>query len=428
MNNYIVLCILTLWSFTANSQVPLILNAPVVSSQYGKLLSAAPVYRMSGSVIMVNKMQGQPVEKTIRTQLPVFAENGDTGYFFLRSGTAEQSALKGYITILVHHCCDGKPLQLYIDQNSNFNFTDDGPAVSWTRNESEKDIYLLSPSDTSIVVTYRLSRFNAWGKDTYLGMLDEYYKREEKNRQFAGIRFSFREQRLNCKGGYFVNQQDSVTIGLLDVNQNGLYNDVGIDRVMVTDHGQTVLSFESEDGISVSTVQKDVQLEYNGSAFYLEQIDPLGRSVLITVGHSGSVAKGFKKGETFPALKFNSWNDKKLRLRRIARKHPVYIHVIQFPYDNFQSDTTLFVQLLRQYPDLRIIWLQYGGRPNNVSIIAQLPNVTWFMGHTRLSQNREMHITRYPFGILLDKKRKVYQFDCSTSMLKEILKERECKK
>lgn len=415
--------ILTLASFYAQAQTVALMEADVVTAQFDKLLTPVPVYRMTDAYILINKMQGQPIEKKLPVHLPAFTDAGDTAYFFLYSGTVLNSAVKGYVTVIVHHCCDNKPLQLYIDQNGNQNFRDDGPPVVWTIQEPEKNIALFHPDDTLKVVNYRLSRFNFWGKDAYLGMLDEYYKREEKNRTFAGIRFSFRSQQLNCKATRFTDHQDSVTIGILDANLNGLYNESGIDQIICSGYNQRVLSFEQGEQSGAMPVKTQSVLDFNEATYHISHIDSYGRFIHVKKEATHISKNGYMPGDKFPALKFNAWNNRKIKIRRIARKHPVYLHVVQFPYDQFQQDTALFVSLLKQYPDLRIVWLQYGGRPNNVNIIAQLPNVTWYMGYTQLGLNRNMRITKYPFGILLAPKRRVFAFNCPTSQLNERLLE-----
>jgi hypothetical protein len=408
-------------SLYSSAQQTVVLNAEVVSSQFDKFLTPLPVFKFTSAHITLNNLQGNKKMVKLPVILPEFSQETDTGYFFLYSGINENGPTKGYITVVVSNCCNNKDAYLYVDLNANLNFTDDGSLIRMPKDRGYVDISLTEADNPARNVTYRLSRFNFFGKDTYFSMLDEFYRKEEKGRVFAGIRNSFREQRLNCKGGDYNSGADSFRVGLFDANNNGLYNDKGVDRFLVADYKSQLLAVEIEKGAYLIPEKGDLQVERNGNVYLIKTNDVYGNSIVI-VRDSNAIAQSvFIEGQRLPPLKFNSWDNKKIRLRRISRKHPVYIHVVQFPYDNFQQDTAIFVQLLKKHPDLRIIWLQYGGKANNVNIIAQLPNVTWYMGHTNLKMNRKMRVNKYPFGILLRPKRKVLAFNCNTTELHDLL-------
>lgn len=397
------------------------LNTSIKNDIFEKSLNPLPVFKLSNSEMEMTEAEGRKEPVKFKAVLPAIPAASDTSYFFLYFGANIHKNHGGYIAVVVINSCNRKDPILYVDRNLNYNFTDDGEPLLFKRGDAELVINLVNPSDSLANLSYRITRFNLVGKDHYRDMMDEFYRMQEKSRVFRGLRCSFREQRYNCKGGTYYSSLDSITIGLMDVNCNGVFTDAGVDKILVADAGAPFLPTETGFGASLMPEKKaEVLVEFKNTQYRITKIDPYGNSIEVERIPDELITLKLAEGSKAPKIIFTKASGRKFKLNRY-RRQSVYLYFVRFPYENFTEDTTAFVALRKKYPKLKLVWIHYGGNPKSLQIIAGLPNVDWYCAYSNRNINKLVGIGHFPMGILLEKKRKVKKFDISPQEVEKYL-------
>jgi hypothetical protein len=422
MRKTLCIALVSLAGMVSGQQLNVQLSESIHSDVFEKSLTPLPVFRLSNGMIEMNSFEGLPKAVKFKTVLPEIPAGSDTGYFFLYFGGNTVKDHPGYVPVLVVNTCNRKDPYLYIDHNLNFNFTDDGPAQLFRRRDPELIVTLVNPSDTAAKLQYRLTRFGLEARDRYRDMMDEFYRMQEKSRNFVGLRCSFREQRYNCKGGMYSSASDSFTIGLLDVNCNGIYTDAGIDKILLAPFNAATLPVEDPyTARPLPKAETEFPIEYLYSSFTVSGIDRYGSQLTITPKPEETVTNTLVEGQKVPKVVFATPEGKKLKLNRL-RRNQVFLYFLRFPYEGFVKDTSTIADLSRRYPKLKIVWIHYGGNPKTLKIISGLPNVTWYTAYTNRAINRKLSVSSFPMGILLAPKRKVKKFGISPQEVEPNLK------
>ena len=397
------------------------LNTSIKNDIFEKSLNPLPVFKLSNSELEMTEAEGRKEPVKFKAILPSIAPASDTSYFFLYFGANIHKNHGGYIAVVVINSCNRKDPILYVDRNLNYNFTDDGEPLLFKRGDAELLINLVNPFDSLANLSYRITRFNLVGKDHYRDMMDEFYRMQEKSRVFRGLRCSFREQRYNCKGGTYYSSTDSITIGLMDVNCNGVFTDAGIDKILVAAANAPYLPTETGFGASLLPEKiTEVLVEFKNTQYRITKIDPYGNSMEVERIPDEQITLKLAEGSKAPKIIFTKASGRKFKLNRYRRQY-VYLYFVRFPYENFTEDTTSFVALKKKYPNLKLVWIHYGGNPKSLQIIAGLPNVNWYCAYSNRSINKLMGVAHFPMGILLEKKRKVKKFDINPQEVEKYL-------
>ncbi len=407
---------------SANGQNRLVsLNASIKNDIFEKSLNPLPVFRLSNSEIEMTDAEGRKEPLKFKAILPSIPAISDTAYFFLYFGANINKHHGGYIAVVVINSCNRKDPILYVDRNLNYNFTDDGEPLLFKRGDTELVINLVSPYDSLANLSYRITRFNLVGKDHYRDMMDEFYRMQEKTRVFKGLHCSFREQRYNCRGGTYFSAVDSITIGLMDVNCNGVFTDAGIDKILIAEANAPFLPTETGFGASLMPEKTtEVVVELKNTQYRITKIDRYGNSMEVERIPDEQITLKLSEGSKAPKVTLIKANGGKFKLVRY-RRHSVYLYFVRFPYEHFNDDTTAFVALKKKYPNLILVWIHYGGNPKSLQIISRLPNVNWYCAYSNRKINKLLGVGHFPMGILLGKKQRVNKIDINPQEVEKYL-------
>ena len=257
----------------------------IVQDEKGKKMQAiVAVYKYTGPVFEDPISLGVDTKKEaakFTPKLPNMQGVDDTSYAYIFFGALQsRKDLKGYTLMLIgnNQRTYNKPALLWIDKNHNLDLSDDGAPDTFASSANEKDITLINPLNKNATYTINISRFSFSYNSKYLGMLNEFYEANSGNKKFSGALYSFKEIRLNTIAGDFKFENDSFRFGLKDVNCNGIYNDVGIDQIIIGDYQTFVLP---DNSIDINAKADKNGFEKNGKHFNITFIDPLGAYVSI---------------------------------------------------------------------------------------------------------------------------------------------------
>ena len=385
------------------------------------------------SIIAVYKYKGQPFEDPINNGVDTKEEFGrfnarlpdmtgvkDTCYAYIYFGAlADRKDLKGYVLAIIGNNTRtaGSPdTRIWIDRNYNLDLTDDGPPEVYDLKILEKEIVFFHPRVKNATYTISISRFPFSYNPKYIGMLDDYYRENSGSKTFAGAFYSFREHRLNTIGGDYKYGNDSFRIAIKDANCNGLFNDAGIDYILVGDYQTPVLP---ETAIPIEAKEGRTYFERNSKRFNITHIDPLGAYIQVQADEHAKLKHALMPGKKIKKFRFHTIDTTKTTVSiRKYRKKPTYIYIWRFDQPGFKEDTTALRQIVQNYSNkIHILTLNYGETPKALRGFRKRQSINWTIGQSTQQINNKLFIEDYPTGILTKKRLRVKQVGISPSEL-----------
>ena len=403
----------------------------IVQDEKGKKMQAiVAVYKYTGPVFEDPISLGVDTKKEaakFTPKLPNMQGVDDTSYAYIFFGALQsRKDLKGYTLMLIgnNQRTYNKPALLWIDKNHNLDLSDDGAPDTFASSANEKDITLINPLNKNATYTINISRFSFSYNSKYLGMLNEFYEANSGNKKFSGALYSFKEIRLNTIAGDFKFENDSFRFGLKDVNCNGIYNDAGIDQIIIGDYQTFVLP---DNSIDINAKADKNGFEKNGKHFNITFIDPLGAYVSIQEDKNAKINNSLVLGKKLKKFKFLSTDKtpKKISIKKYKKK-PLYIYVWRFDQAGFTEDTAALRIIARDYADrIQVITLNYGEKPTELKSFKQRNLINWFIGQSSQKINESLFLNEFPLGILTGKRLKIKQVKISPADLLNLLKNQQ---
>ncbi len=402
------------------------LDAPALDEKAKKMQSIVAVYSFTGQPFedpVLNGIATKEKPHTFNAILPNLTGAKDTCYAYLYfGGLMGNDKLSGYVfTVITNNTRNAKPCLLWIDRNFNLDLTDDGAPDTFYFNTKHKDIKFENPKVKGAFYTTRISRFPVNYNPKYLMMLDEYYKESSGSKKFCGSTFSFREERLNIRAGDLQYGNDSFRIALKDVNCNGIFNEPGLDVVLTGNYKESVLT---DNNIPISDKSGKTFFEKNGKHYDITGIDPMGRSLAITLDTAAKIKNSLVVGKKIKKFRFNSTEkgEKSISIRKF-RKKPVYIYVWRFGQNDFDKDTALLREITLRYSDkVSVVTLNYGETPKELRFFKNRSKINWLIGFSSTRINNLLFIENYPTGVLTKKRLRISRVGISPEELLNLLK------
>ncbi len=391
-----------------------------------KLQAIVAVYKYPKQPLVDPLLNGVESKKTahkFNAILPDLRGAKDTCYaYFYYGGVVKKSALQGYVlAILTNNNRGAQPCSIWIDKNFNLDLTDDGPPILYNYNTPYHDIVFESSEIKDAKYTVRISRFPFNYNSKYLAMLDVFYKEGSGTKLFAGAFYSFKEERLNVKAGDYLLGHDSFRIALKDVNCNGLYNEDGVDQVVIGEYKNNTL-FDQK--IPIGMQKGMTYFEKNGKRFTISAIDILGNSLRIAIDADAPIKNVLKIGKKIKRFKFKSTekDGKKIAIRQFNKK-PTYLYIWRIGDNAFAKDSAALREIQNKYADkINLVTLNYGETPKELKSFKKRNRINWLIGYSSSRINQKLYIEKFPTGILTKKRLRVKQICISALDLLNLLK------
>ncbi len=425
-----ILCLLlpVLTAFPARSQEirKVNLDEQGRDHHFEKSRLIAPVFKLQQDSIETYDKFGIPTKtlpKRMRVKLPAIAQSIDTGYTYVYSG-ANPAINSGYTAVLViNYGRRTYPSVLFTDHNGNLDFTDDGNPDTFYFNLNSIDIKVRNPLRPDQVSVTRLSRFSFSADLKFKEMADEFYKRYQANRIYTGTDFSFREQRYNIRASQYNLAGDSFSIALLDANYNGIYNDPGIDKILIESYGTSY--FQTDNFFQITEGLKECYFERSFRSFKVVSIDSFGRSVSFFYDSSQMARKQLVPGKKVPKIAFRDHLDKRVKLKKYRRKQ-VYLYFWNRETPDFQKDTAYLRMIQEKYGrQISVVALNYGENPRMLKSFVEFNGITWQAGVASRAIIKQYNLETIPYGFVLKKRLRLYKKGVSPEELWNMLEKGE---
>jgi hypothetical protein len=300
-----VIIILGFFSFTLNySKAQTAVNDSIVihltdyakDERFHKFQITLALFMTQGDTIKSMDFENLRPEKNIIIKKPAGYNYYAYGYIFFTGSNVPQNP--GYVSVLVCNPFHKHP-HMFIDYNQNFDFTDDPRFTLPYFDEPPIEFELANSSDSLARIKVQLTRNKLFGKADFKKYMDEYYAYTYKGRIFAGIEYTYREQRFLARSGTMTMESDSFRIALYDANSNGFYNDADTDKVVFINYNDTI--FDATNSLSyqvISSKSNENYFEKNGNVFQILFADKLGKKLIIKPTQTSNGLGRIKKGKS----------------------------------------------------------------------------------------------------------------------------------
>lgn len=175
-------------------------------------------------------------------------------------------------------------------------------------------------------------------------------------REFIGTRFSIKETRFNILYDMVKFRSDSLMVGLMDVNQNGVFTDEGIDRWVISPFNE-----DYADTKEATIFENNSQISWLGSQFELRKSSfPKFEFVRNDMGCSKNSLINGTKVPRFRYCRAIKGKSSKKSSRANGGKAQVFI-VWSADNERFVKDSACVHRLSRMNKEIHWVFLNFGG-------------------------------------------------------------------
>ncbi|MBR9917974.1 hypothetical protein GYB29_09905 [bacterium] len=390
--------------------------------QFNKSQSILPIFKFTSPDIEEYSKFGVATDQELQyhtiEKMPDMSRCNDTGYTFIYFSGADNEERQGHlITLVGNYVRSKRTIYFFIDRNNDLDFTNDGAPDSITMEESEKLITLHNIHAPKATYSILLTRFRYGENVRYKNLLTDHYKNNSGNKVFTDINYCFREQRYNTVVGHYRSETDSFTIGIKDMNVNGLYNEACTDMLYVGAYESTVMA--TELFYLTPTISKN-GFEWNGKKYKFVQIDGTGSYIEIKEDPNAVLSNKLEIGKRTPGFTYYNILNKPHELKEY-KKSQVYIFF--WDIDNLSDEDTLYLgKIHREFKDeIKLITLNHGDEPRMVRITYYYDNLSFPVGYSNTSIAKDYFMEDVPRGYYLDKRCKLIDDKISPKEMYETL-------
>jgi thiol-disulfide isomerase/thioredoxin len=221
---------------------------------------------------------------------------------------------------------------------------------------------------------------------------------------------------LFIKSGKFKERSNNIMIGLIDANQNGLYNDANTDKIFIAKKSEIVSTSESS---SCTTIRQGLTLDINKQLYELIAVDKNGNAIQLkksSKADNGSVHLLV----TLPNLTYKNLSDIENPLSSNLKKGKFLF--IYFWNTNCINCPQYIEELKRIYAThftrLNILALNWENSIEEITNYARRNSLNWEHGLASPEVSIKLDQNVVPYGILFNENGDVVQANMSTDDLK----------
>lgn len=320
--------------------------------------------------------------------------------------------------------------KLYVDKNFNFDLSDDGaPYVL----KDSLDRVSVSLSNTDLPETH-------YEVDLQFIRFLNVKQKEMAGKMVANDIPAF-------KGNAFINPtywltetpkihlifdallgEDSVKLGLVDYNLNGLYNDIDKDKILVGNYQEGSIS--DSPGTGSHTIGDVTLLEIGDKYYQLQEVEPTGKYIKLISSNKQKFEfynKGkLSKGAEIPDLTLNTFEGQTTSIHKeLAPDKFTLIDIWGTWCKGCISQTDKLKRLDSLYSDkLRILGLNYEPKPENIEKAKNYVlehQIGWKQGIADKKLLTTLLVDKYPFYVLVDKNRRIHSLGVRLEEVEKVM-------
>lgn len=399
------------------------LDTRVQTQQYHKGFNIMPVYLTHSNLLeyYTDAWSGETLEK-FRVKLPDLTGCTDTAYAFIYFSGFQRASCPNYAVVIIGNAQSYLIPKFFIDYNHNLDYSDDGPAISFPYNGDEISFNLCNAADSTACLHYRLTRYYLQNQYELRRNLNDFFSSNAGTKQYVGLDNSYRIQVMNQWGTDVSIGTDSFRITVEDHNNNGKYNDPGVDHIQLSPYGTEPVSNNVNEGSLIQPKKPgDIVLQHLNESYAVSNIASNGRT--LTLRYNGKHVRAAEKlvHKRAPRFKYELLTYRKYNKLRKFRGQEVYI----FFYNFKTVDTATFEQLRALYEAsgsrLKIIALNYGNDPLFVKDFVKTRYYMWSNGLATKKIATRYCIDQLPMGFYLNRNLRVEKIGITPAEMLQLI-------
>lgn len=361
-------------------------------------------------------------------ELPENLSKGDKAFGFVSFKGNLKSPLATEVLIFLDDYKDYQG-KLYIDKNFNLDLTDDGAPYIFNDSTDVAKVELRHSQYPQAIyaVDFQYIRY----KNSQQGVMASRMKADNfpnlKGNKLIDHNFWLTETRNK----YLVYKEmlgsDSVTLALVDENINGLFNEVGEDKILIAETASDLP--QDRPGKNEYTIGDATPLSINGKYFKLEEVSPDGRFVKLsksstndyTISHNGKLIEGV----LIPDLRFDTFKGEQTTIHNSLSKDKLTL--VDFW-------ATWCKGCLEQTERLKKIDSLYGGKLHIVGLnfdpklrkakeYVESNNIKWPQGIADKEIVKSLSVDGFPFYILVNQDKTIHSLGIRLDEVEKIINE-----
>lgn len=405
-------------TISQNSTIHLSFNERSIDGEQKQSMGLLPLFFLRGdSVGEFLDLSSATIGESVRHHKIVLpknlAINSAYGYFF--NHHLENRFAPYHTLFLVENPTQlhRKRTLIWIDRNHDFDFTNDLPD---TLNYGKSAVLALTKNKHSLGVEiepFPYQQFKQFAK-----MSEEAILLQQGKRTYVGSRFSMKEVRWNLWSSKVIFEGDTLEIGIKDVNCNGKYNDVGIDKVFVKSAYNNI--FQAQNSVVVS---KKTELFWMGNSFDLKIMDSDLETVELTKIQSKENEFSLSVGKKIPRFRFCVAEKPvhKKQIRRLKSEY-LFVYVWSAENENFISDSAVLHQIQRTLPEnFKILMLNHGGSGKYVYRYNKRYETNFLQGFCSPKIAKKLKLQSMPQSFLLDSRQNIIKIGMNAKQFQRFI-------
>ncbi len=408
MNSRLLILLIFILPHYMLGQTKLTLDNFSKDQKFDKSLVAAPVWRLKGSFINVDKdfVGEKPTTENVSIKLPDMTDCQDSGYTLLDFNGVAGTYHKSYVAVIMGNVYMRKPMKIWVDYNKNLDLTDDGNPITIDQYFKYIELTFANEKDTLGTLVYHLSRFDFGNNAKYRLLLREYYDQTFPERPLMWADIGFRIQIYKARTIDFKWEKDSFTLGVYDGNLNGRYDEPEEDMIVMGEYKSGYVSSEDEGG-AIDIVPRENYIIHNGIRYRITNIAASGTSLEISYNSANGNENSLKVGHKLTKFKYKTVDQKTRHIGKLRWRKKSIVYFFNFENEEqLKSDTAILAKLVRE-KHYKVVCLYYGKNPQRVKNFAFNTKGLFTVGYSKKEINHNIPIDRIPTAVVLGRWLKV---------------------
>jgi len=308
---------------------------------------------------------------------------------------------------------------VYVDYNQNLDFSDDGDPLVF-RADTSAIVYLNNSEFTSAQFPIKLYYPNLNPKlkgqvKSILGSTDDALGNDN-----VDVDYWFADKRMNLKVSYLVFDEDSLKIGIYDYNCNGLYNDLGFDRITISDSKNNPISIELNQGAVVYT--DDFAIKVGNQVYEIQEIEASGKYIKLKKSEE-KYLQPIKLGSDISDLNLKLLTEEITTIQHI-QEHGKYL-LIDF-WGTWCKGCTQQLPALKKLVEsnkdkLQVIGMSFGDTKEQIESYVKKHTIKWSIGFADEDLIRKLRVDGFPTYMLLNKSGEILLMNGDLEQISKII-------
>jgi thiol-disulfide isomerase/thioredoxin len=309
-------------------------------------------------------------------------------------------------TFLIGNYKSFKPV-IYVDYNYNLDFSDDGQPIRFN-SDSTAEVFLKNSEITDAYFPVKLSYDKL--KPEMKKQIESFFANsgpEVYGNEIVSVNYWLADSRMNYKVSNSWLKGTNFTIVLEDYNCNGLFNDKGKDRIIISHDENFCISQRLDNEIAL-IISDTMQVEIGNEIFEIFEIDPAGDFITL-INSQKEYVKPLTIGSDISHFKVNLTKDSSRTIAELQDSDKLFL---LYSWGSWCKGCTQQLPSLKEFYEinesrLQIIGLNHGDSKAKMEAYLKENQITWLNGYFTEKNSKALRIDSYPNYILLDHNGKI---------------------